>query len=101
MAQQVVHCTSARLRVGDRFGSWPATASYLKTLKIVPTAAMSGGQQLRGNPLARKQVQLVTMHSWDFSDKSRAIKGLVVCYLTFYLSIGVRVWHPITSGFSR
>ena len=30
------------------------------------------------NALVHKQVQLTTMHSYDFSDKGRAIKGLVV-----------------------
>ena len=31
---------------------------------MVPTAAMSGA-------LHKKQAQLITMHSWDFSDKGR------------------------------
>ena len=34
-----------------------------------------------------------------FPDKSRAIKGLVVCWMLLNLrSLGVRVLHPITSG---
>ena len=51
------------------------------TLIIAPTAAMSGAQhkKSRRNVYARKQAQLITMHSWDFSDKGPAIKGLVVC----------------------
>ena len=50
----------------------------------------------RVNALARKQAQLSTMHNYDFSDKGRAIKGLVVWWMLLILiSLGVRVLHPI------
>ena len=47
-----------------------ATVDQHVALKMVPTAAMSGA-------LAHKQAQLSTMHSYDFPDKGRAIKGLL------------------------
>ena len=50
----------------------------------------------RENALAHKQAQLTTMHSKDFSDKGRAIKGLFVWLMLLNLiSLGVRVSHPI------
>ena len=62
---------------------------------LVPTA-MSGARhkQSRENALYHKQVKLITMHSWDFSDKGRAIKRLVVCWMFLNLiSLGVTVLH--------
>ena len=55
--------------------------------------------QSRGNALAHKQAQLITMHSQDYSDKGRAIKGLFVCWMFLNLiSLGVRVSHVISRG---
>ena len=48
--------------------------------------------------LAHKQAQLNTiqLHSQYISDKGRAIKWLVVCWMLFnQISLGVRVSHPI------
>ena len=38
----------------------------------------------RGNALAYKQTQLITMHRSDFSDKGRAIKGFFYVLLIVY-----------------
>ena len=48
---------------------------------MVPTAAKSDAPQKQLEQeefLGPKQAQLTTMHSQDFSDKGREIKGLVV-----------------------
>ena len=56
---------------------------HYKMLKIIPTAAMSGTRCKyleEGEYLCPyTKAQLITMHNWVFSDKGRAIKGLVVC----------------------
>ena len=41
--------------------------------------------------MASKQVQLITMHSYDFSDKGRPFKQLVVCWMLLnLLSLSVK-----------
>ena len=65
---------------------------------MVPTAAMSGAyfKQFR---VGRMPWHLITIHNQDFSDKSRAIKGLVICWMFINLiSLGVKILHPITFG---
>ena len=51
--------------VGDGFESGLNTASYLKTLKMVPSPAMSDVRQYleKGECLGQKQDQLVSMPS--------------------------------------
>ena len=46
-----------------------------------------------------KQEQLITMHSWDFSEKVVKSKGWLSVDFSFtkYPLVGVRVLHPITS----
>ena len=62
----LTHSASARRRGGDWFESRPDTASQLKTLKMVPAAAISGARHKGleyGNALAHKPAQIITVHS--------------------------------------
>ena len=49
---------------------------------VILTASISDARHKQLEfALVHKQVQLITIHSKDFSDKGRAIKGLVICWM--------------------
>ena len=73
----VTRSASARCQEGDRFETPPDSTLQQKTLKI---RLLLQVRESIGNVLAKKEVQLTTMHNahLGISDKDPLIKGLVV-----------------------
>ena len=95
MAHHVAHLR----RGGDRFEPRLNTASYQKTLKMVPTARYCQARDMNSvgeylGPLTGANYHHVLL---GLSDKGRAINGLVVCW-AFLNLISLGVSHPFTCG---
>ncbi len=94
---------------GVGFKSWFITASQLKTLKLVPTAAIKGDKivRLREVSQPKKQVQLITMYSKDFKKKFMKSKNwmsvgrLIEKSCTSQSKIVSEICQNITSGVSH
>ena len=58
---------------------------------MFPIATMSGTRNKQvvrlGNAMAYQQAQLITMHSQQFLDKRRVIKGLNVNFLVYHIPL--------------
>ena len=96
--------TKRRLRNGVGSNPCPNYIIAKKTLKVIPTDAMS--DDIKGNEnvecLGPKYAQLITMHSQDFQTKVVEIKGLFVCYLEWLGSMkGMDSMHGPNSVISK